>query len=82
MASNYSLRKKAAQDLDEILSYVAKDNPKAALELYKTFLKQFEYLSVFPEVGRLRKEFTPVVRSLPSELPSATLGLSHRRYIS
>ena len=65
MEYNYSLRKKAEQDLDYILSYIAEDNPKAALSLYETFLKQFEYLSVFPEVGRLRKEFNPVVRSLP-----------------
>ncbi|MBT7959926.1 MAG: type II toxin-antitoxin system RelE/ParE family toxin [Akkermansiaceae bacterium] len=35
------------------------------MELYETFLKQFEYLSLFPEVGRLRKEFQPIVRSLP-----------------
>ena len=65
MAFDYVVLKKAEDDLDEIIDYIAADNPKAALELYKTFLKQFEYLSLFPEVGRLRKEFQPVVRSLP-----------------
>tara|TARA_B110000305_G_C19116085_1_gene482101 strand:+ start:92 stop:385 length:294 start_codon:yes stop_codon:yes gene_type:complete len=65
MAFDYVVLKKAEDDLDEILDYIASDNPKAALELYKTFLKQFEYLSLFPEVGRLRKEFQPAVRSLP-----------------
>ena len=64
MESNYTLRKKAENDLDEILDYIAQDNPKAALELYETFLKQFELLSLFPESGRLRKEFSPAVRSL------------------
>ncbi len=65
MAFDYVVLKKAEDDLDEIIDYIAADNPKAALALYKTFLKQFEYLSLFPEVGRLRKEFQPVVRSLP-----------------
>jgi toxin ParE1/3/4 len=65
MAFDYVVLKKAEDDLDEIIDYIASDNPKAALELYEIFLKQFEYLSLFPEVGRLRKEFQPVVRSLP-----------------
>jgi len=65
MESNYSIRKKAEQDLDDILSYIAEDNPKSALALYETFLKQFESLSLFPEMGKLREEFNPVVRSLP-----------------
>ena len=65
MAFDYVVLRKAEDDLDEIIDYIASDNPKAALELYETFLKQFEYLSLFPETGRLRKEFHPVVRSLP-----------------
>ena len=65
MGSDYVVLKKAEDDLDEIIDYIASDNPKAALKLYETFLKQFEYLSLFPEVGRLRKEFSPIVRSLP-----------------
>ena len=65
MAFDDVVLKKSEDDLDEIIDYIASDNPKAALELYETFLKQFEYLSLFPEVGRLRKEFQPIVRSLP-----------------
>ncbi|NOX99651.1 MAG: type II toxin-antitoxin system RelE/ParE family toxin [Verrucomicrobia bacterium] len=65
MAFDYIVRQKAENDLDEIIDYIASDNPGAALNLYETFLKQFEYLSLFPEVGRLRKEFSPVVRSSP-----------------
>ncbi len=65
MVFDYVVLQKAEDDLDEIIDYIAADNPKAALELYNIFLKQFEYLSLFPEVGRLRKEFQPVVRSLP-----------------
>ena len=65
MAFDYVVLKKSEDDLGEIIDYIAWDNPKAALELYETFLKQFEYLSLFPEVGRLRKEFQPIVRSLP-----------------
>ena len=44
--------------------YIAEDNPKAALKLYEAFLRQFEFLAIFPESGSLRKEFTPLVRSL------------------
>jgi len=65
MVFDYIIFKKAEEDLDEIIDYIGSDNPEAALKLYDTFLKQFEYLSQFPEVGRLRREFTPVVRSLP-----------------
>ena len=64
MASNFALRRKAEEDLAVIIDYVAQDNPKAALELYKTFITQFEYLARFPKSGRLRTEFHPVVRSL------------------
>lgn len=64
MEYNYTLRLKAEQDIDSILDYIAQDNPDAALKLYSKFLRQFEYLSVFPEVGCLRDEFTPNMRSL------------------
>lgn len=64
MECRYAIRQKAEDDLDSILSYIATDNPKAALKLYKTFLKKFEFLGVFPVSGSLRKEFSPHVRSL------------------
>ena len=64
MAFNYIILEKAVEDINEIIDYIAFDNPKAGLKLYQTFLKQFDYLSIFPEVGRLRKEFKPPVRSL------------------
>ena len=64
MEYNYELREQAEGDLVQIIDYIAEDNPKAALEVYETFLKNFEYLATFPEVGHLRKEFTPAVRSL------------------
>jgi plasmid stabilization system protein ParE len=64
MAFNYNILEKAVEDINEIIDYIASDNPKAGLKLYQTFLKQFDYLSIFPEVGRLRKEFQPPVRSL------------------
>ena len=64
MASKFILRKKAEEDLTAIIDYIARDNPSAALKLYETFLAQFEYLAQFPQSGRLRTEFRPVVRSL------------------
>ena len=64
MAFNYIVLEKAVEDINEIIDYIASDHPKAGFKLYQTFLKQFDYLSIFPEVGRLRKEFHPPVRSL------------------
>ncbi len=64
MESKYAIRQKAEEDLDSILSYIAADNPKAALNLYNTFLNKFENIATFPEMGHLRKEFTPPMRSL------------------
>ena len=64
MASNFVLRRKAEEDLSAIIDYIAQDNPQAALELYKNFITQFEYLAQFPKSGRLRTEFHPVVRSI------------------
>jgi hypothetical protein len=45
MAFDYVVLKKAEDDLDEIIDYIAADNPKAALELYKTFLNLNFYLN-------------------------------------
>jgi toxin ParE1/3/4 len=64
MGFNYIVLEKAVEDINEIIDYIASDNPKAGFKLYQTFLKQFDYLSIFPEVGRLRNEFHPPVRSL------------------
>ena len=61
--SDYAIRKKAEDDLDSILAYIAQDNPKAALDLYKKFLTKFEHIALFPESGKLRIEFSPAVRS-------------------
>ena len=64
MESNYALRAKAEEDVEQILGYISEDSPKAALKVYQTFLEQFKYLAKFPKMGRLRKEFSPEIRSL------------------
>jgi len=64
MASSFVLRRKAEEDLSAIIYYIAQDNPKAAIELYETFVTQFKCLAQFPKSGRLRTEFNPVVRSI------------------
>ena len=64
MAFNYIILEKAVEDIEEIIDYIASDNPITALKLYGSFVKQFESLSVFPEIGSMRKEFDPPVRSL------------------
>jgi toxin ParE1/3/4 len=65
MASEYALRKSAEADIDEILDYIAADNPQAAPELYSELLRLFDRLARFPESGRRRKELLSGLRSVP-----------------
>jgi len=64
MVYNYVILEKSVEDIEEIVDYIAFDNPQAALKLYENFVKQFETLAMFPEIGSMRSEFDPPVRSL------------------
>lgn len=50
MAFNYIILEKAVEDIEEIVYYIASDKPIAALKLYESFVKQFESLSILPEI--------------------------------
>ena len=56
--SNYKIKSKAFSDMEIIFDYIAKDNKKAARKLIKNFYDIFEKISSFPEVGKVRKDFT------------------------
>jgi toxin ParE1/3/4 len=55
----------ANEDLVEIWGYVAQINREAAVGLIKDFWIKFEILSRNPKIGRIRREFSPDLRSLP-----------------
>ncbi len=44
--------RRAAQNLETPLDYVAQDDPKVARELALDFLRQIEQLKAFPSLGR------------------------------
>ena len=56
--SNYKIKRKAFNDMEVIFDYIAKNNKKAAQKLIKNFYDIFEKISSFPEIGKLRKDFT------------------------
>lgn len=65
MASRYQIRRRAEEDITDILCYIADKDPKAAFKLYEKFLSLFALLSKFPEIGRPREELAPEIRSMP-----------------
>lgn len=55
----------AEQDLDDILNYIALDNPKAAVKFVLTIKKKCEFLALFPEIGMLKLDLGAGIRSFP-----------------
>jgi len=53
----------AKLDLEDIWSYIAQDNPKAADSLYDSMHKTLRFLSESPQIGRSRPEIGEGVRS-------------------
>ena len=49
------LLRRATRDLDEIRSYIAADNPRAASEVAKRLAATFNLIASRPEVGRPTK---------------------------
>ena len=67
MASSlgYRLRRRAEEDIIEILDYIAIANPKAAVTFYEKISRLFDLLAQFPEMGRERTELLSGIRSMP-----------------
>jgi len=52
-------------DLEDIWSYIAEDNIRAADSLYRRIHAKFHLLSETPDIGRLRPEIGEDIRSFP-----------------
>lgn len=63
--NQYRVSPAACADLDEIWFYIAKDNPEAADRFIRALISRFPALAAMPEMGRLREELSPNVRSFP-----------------
>ena len=55
----------ARTDLDEIWFYIAQDNPAAADKFIHAIVSRFSKFAAMPELGRLREELSPRLRSFP-----------------
>jgi antitoxin ParD1/3/4 len=54
----YLLAPIAAQDLDDITTYISRDNPKAALKLLDSFFSAMDQLAKHPQLGHVRGDLT------------------------
>ena len=63
MAARYSIRRKAAHDLDEIADYILKDNPERAISFVKELMENFARIADFPEAHSDRGDLKPRLRS-------------------
>ena len=59
------LSRLAEQDLLEIWSYIARDNPAAADRFIDLLTEKCELLAESPKIGRRREELSPRLRSFP-----------------
>ena len=59
------LSRLAEQDLLDIWTYIAKDNPDAADRFTDLLIQKCDNLCDFPEVGTRRDELAPSLRSFP-----------------
>lgn len=63
--SKYIITRKAEEDINEILAYIAADNFNAALALYDRLVDDFEILAENANAGRGRPELKEDIRSFP-----------------
>ena len=58
MISRYYLSPAAEQDIDEVITYLAQENPRAAHTFLDSLYEAMERLSVNPHLGHLREDLT------------------------
>lgn len=58
MTSNYVLSHTAEQDIDEIITYIAQENPPSAIKFLDSLFESMDRLADFPEMGHLREDLT------------------------
>jgi len=59
----YRVSEVARSDLDEIWFYIAQDNMDAADRFIHAIVSRFAMLAGMPEMGRMREELAPRLRS-------------------
>ena len=65
MASNgFSLSYAAEKDIEQIIDYIAQQNPMAASNFYDIFYKKFKLLAEHPRIGVNRAEIRSDIRSI------------------
>ena len=58
MTSRYSLSPIAERDIDEIITYLAQENPVVARTFLDTLFAAMDNLAEFPEIGHVREDLT------------------------
>jgi len=58
------ISRKAIEDLSDLWSYIALDNPNAADKFVDQLYESCKNLAVMPQMGRVRNELLPDLRSL------------------
>lgn len=56
--NNYFLSPIAEQDIDEIVTYIAQDNPLASLHLLENIYESMDILAINPKIGHRREDLT------------------------
>jgi toxin ParE1/3/4 len=63
--ANHSITRKAEEDINEILAFIASDNFDASLAFYDRLINLFETLGSNPKVGRERSDLNQGLRVFP-----------------
>lgn len=58
MSLRYRLTERAARDLEAIVSFIAADNPDAAIRVIDAFEAAFALLAARPQIGHVREDLT------------------------
>jgi len=62
---SFKISRNARQDITDILIYIAKDNPEAAISVNDRLDQLFRVLSTNPNAGRQRNELEAGLRGFP-----------------
>jgi toxin ParE1/3/4 len=63
--SQYRVSGAAREDLDEIWTFIAQDNPEAADRFILAIVSRFPKLASMHHMGRSREDLSPRLRSFP-----------------
>lgn len=63
--AKYQMNSKAEEDLLDIWSYIAENNPTNATKLIRTFHQHFTLLAENTRIGRVRPDIAPTLRYFP-----------------